>query len=88
MGVLVGFLRVGILGSQFQSESKAFALFIRWRILHLRKNYRHWKLHSMDLDLQELGFKFLAPMTSTCAITLKSLRTFGEVSFCPFLCLC
>lgn len=35
----------------------------------------------MDLDLQELEHRFLVLMTNTFANTLKSLKTFGEVSF-------
>lgn len=38
-----------------------------------------WNYCNMDLDLLELGPKYLVLMTSIFASTQKNLKTFGEV---------
>lgn len=79
MEALGNFLKVGTSRSQFQNESRAFALCILWRILHSGRNYHPSKWHSMVLDSQVLGLKFSVLTTSIYANTLKSLRISGEV---------
>lgn len=83
MEVPASFLRGGTSRSQYQNRSRASALCILWRILHFRRSWGHSKNYNMVLDLQELGLRFLVPMTSIFVNSQKNLLTFGDVCL-PF----
>lgn len=79
MEVPASFLRGGTSRSQYQNRSRASALCILWRILHFGRSWGHSKNYNMVLDLQELGLRFLVPMTSIFVNSQKNLLTFGDV---------
>lgn len=84
MELLENFSKVGTSKSQYQNAGKASASCILWRILHFLRDLMDWNCYNMDLDLLELGPKYLVLMTSIFASTQKNLKTSGEVCIFDF----